>query len=292
MSPDAPDARLSNYRLDRLLGSGGMGEVYLARDLTLNRDVAIKFISPDKAGDDVARRRLIQEARAAAALDHPNICAVYEVIDSPDGRACIVMQYLEGETVADILKRGPMDVRLALSIAADVADALATAHKAGVIHRDLKPQNIIVTPARRAKLLDFGIARMPWDVASTGAEETRTALTGAFAGTPNCMSPEQAQRKPLDGRSDLFSLGTVLYECLTGRRAFDGRTLAEVCGQVLHVHPPAASSLRPELTDRHDELCRRLLAKHPDDRFQSAEELVGALRVLLPDTAHESPRCG
>jgi tetratricopeptide (TPR) repeat protein len=287
MDSVSPDARLSNYQLDRLLGAGGMGSVYLARDLALDRVVAIKFISPDKASDPAARRRLIREARAAAALDHPNICTIYEVIDDPAGQACIVMQYVEGETLAETLQRGHLDVRFALSLAADLAAALAAAHRRGIIHRDLKPQNVIVTPERRAKLLDFGIARHS-DLSTISADAptgTQLTATGALPGTPAYMSPEQVHGRPLDGRSDLFALGTVLFECLTGQRPFKGHNSLELAAEIVTHDPPPVSSLRPELTDQHDELCRRLLAKSPEDRFNSAEELLGALRVLLPDTS-------
>jgi serine/threonine-protein kinase len=286
------DARLSNYRLERLLGAGGMGSVYLAHDLVLDRAVAIKFIASERAADDAARRRLIHEARAAAALEHPNICSVHDVIVDADGRACIVMQYVEGETLAQVLRRGPLDVRLALALTTDLASALAAAHARGIIHRDLKPQNIMVTPERRAKLLDFGIARQV-ELAGTGDEATATSLTGpgAIVGTPAYMSPEQAQQLPLDGRTDLFTLGAVLFECLTGRRAFEGDTPLRVASQVLEHDPPPVSSLRQELSAQHDELCRRLLAKHPDDRFKSAEELLGALRVLTPETGRH-PHAG
>ena len=224
MSSGAPDARLSNYRLERLLGSGGMGTVYLAHDVALDRPVAIKFIAADKAGDVSARKRLLREARAAAALDHPNICSVFEVIDEPD-RACIIMQYVEGETLTDLIRRGPLDVRLALSIAFELASALATAHKHGIVHRDVKPHNVIVTPDRRAKLLDFGLARYH-DVAAASDGVTTTDSIGLelLAGTPAYMSPEQAKQSPLDGRSDLFSLGVLLFECLTVQRPFKGPT--------------------------------------------------------------------
>src|SRR5688572_4393749 len=290
MWPPAPGAKVSKYRLERLIGAGGMGSVYLARDLDLDREVAIKFISAERAGDAVAQRRLIHEARAAAALDHPNICAVHDIIIESDGHACIVMQFVEGETLSLRLRRGPLEPRQALLMAADVASALAAAHKRGIIHRDIKPQNIMITPSGKAKLLDFGIARLE-EASQAGARETTaTNLTGPgrLAGTPTYMSPEQVQQLPLDGRSDLFALGAVLYECLTGRRPFDAPTDTEVYVQILHDHPPAVSTLRQQLTDREDELCRRLLAKHPDDRFTSAEELLGALRVLAPDTAHAS----
>ena len=293
MDPAPPDARLANYRLERLLGVGGMGSVYLAHDLVLDRPVAIKFISGDRAADASARRRLIREARAAAALDHPNICGVHDVIVEPDGRACIVMQYVEGETLTEVLRRGPLDVRLALSLAADLASGLAAAHARGIIHRDIKPQNIIVTPARQAKLLDFGIARQR-DLAEGSEEVTSTNLTipGVMIGTPAYMSPEQAQQLPLDGRTDLFSLGAVLFECLTGHRPFEGDTPLQLAAQVLEHEPPPVSALRPGLTEQHDELCRRLLAKHPDDRFRSAEELLGALRVMQSDTGRMTSRAG
>ena len=280
MDPASPDARLSNYRLERLLGQGGMGAVYLARDLALDRPVAIKFISPDRAADPIARQRLLREARAAASLDHPNICVIHEVIDEPGGRAGSVMQYVEGETLASKLRNGPLDVRLALSIAAEMASALAVAHKRGIIHRDIKPQNIVLTADGHAKLLDFGLALQNLPV--TGEDDTTAAaLTtpGALAGTPAYMSPEQAQGLPLDGRSDLFSLGCVLYECLTGRRPFQGSTPYETAHHVLSADPPAPSSVRSELSAHHDELCLRLLAKHRDDRFQSADELLGAVRL-------------
>lgn len=262
-----------------------MGSVYLAHDLALDRQVAIKFISTDKAADPSARRRLIREARAAAALDHPNICSVFEVIDTPD-HACIVMQYVQGESLAEMLRRGPLDVRFAMRVATDLAAALAAAHRGNVIHRDVKPQNVAITPDRHAKLLDFGIARQ---VGPTKEAPDATTITvtvaGQVVGTPAYMSPEQIQGGELDGRSDLFALGAVLFECLTGQRAFKGSTAIELANQVLSYHPPPVSSLRPELTDRHDELIRRLLAKDAHDRFSSADEVLGALRLLSSNTS-------
>jgi tetratricopeptide (TPR) repeat protein len=296
MDPASPAARLSNYRLDRLLGAGGMGSVYLARDLALDRLVAIKFIAADRATDDASRKRRIREARAAAALDHPNICGVHEVIVEPDGRACIVMQYVEGQTLADKLTGGPLDVRMALSIATDVAAALAAAHGQGIIHRDVKPQNIMLTTAHGAKLLDFGLAVHSHVGGAAVTDTTATSLTspGVLVRTLPYMSPEQVAQRPLDARSDLFSLGAVLFECLTGPRPFTGPSSVEVATLILHEDPPPVSALRPELTEQHDELCRRLLAKHPDDRFHSAEELLGALRVCTPDPhrSHSGSRSG
>ena len=160
MASTEPGAELGHYRIVRLLGSGGMGDVYLARDLTLERDVAIKLLPADRGDHDDTRRRLLHEAQAAAALDHPNICAVHEVGQTADGRAFIVMQYVEGETLSAVLRRGPLPVRDALVLCAQIAEALAVAHRRGIVHRDLKPQNVMVTPSGRPKLLDFGLAKL------------------------------------------------------------------------------------------------------------------------------------
>ncbi len=290
MNGQTPDPRLAKYRLGRLLGSGGMGEVRLAHDVALNRDVAIKFIAADHVSDTDSRRRLVREAQAAAALDHPAICAVYEVNADSDQPPFIVMQYVEGETLASRLRRGPLEPREALMLAADIADALGTAHRRGIVHRDLKPENIMLTPSGRPKLLDFGIARMN---ALAGSEllETQTSLTGrgSIVGTPSYMSPEQIEQRAIDGRSDLFSLGCVLSECLTGRPAFSAATAIEIYAAVLHVHPAPPSAANPDLTTKYDELCRRLLAKSPADRFQSADEVLGAIRMILTDTAAPLP---
>jgi tetratricopeptide (TPR) repeat protein/predicted Ser/Thr protein kinase len=291
MSAAAGALDSSRYRIVRLLGRGGLGEVYLARDLTLGRDVAIKFVAPDKVADTDARRRLLREARAAAALDHPGICTVYEAGENADGRGFIVMQYVEGQTLAAVLSRGAMPIRDALTLCVQIAEALAAAHRRGVVHRDLKPGNVMVTPSGHAKLVDFGIAKILQSQTLRDDDPTATVTTTATghsligSGTPAYMSPEQIQQRPVDGRSDLFCLGLVLFECLTGRRAFGGRTSIETMANILHVESSVPSGLRPELTEGHDELCRRLLAKDPADRFQSAEEVVGAIRLLLPDTS-------
>ena len=290
MDVQAGDVDLGRYRLGRLIGSGGMGDVYLARDVTLRRDVAIKFVTAAGVGD-THTRRLMQEARAVAALDHPGICPVYDVGVDSTGRSFMVMQYVEGETLAARLARGALPVRDALVTCLHIAEALAAAHRRGIIHRDLKPQNVMLTPAG-PKLLDFGIAKVLPGLEGLSADDTTTSLTRphALLGTPAYMSPEQIRELPLDGRSDLFALGCILFECLTGRRAFEGTHTFELLDQIAHAHPPAPSSIRRELDERHDELCRRLLAKEPADRFQSAEELVGALRVLLPDTSRDADR--
>src|SRR4051812_29317029 len=244
--PAAPGAFDSTrYRIGRLLGRGGLGEVYLAHDLTLDRDVAIKFLTPGKLPDAEARRALLREARAAAALDHPFICTVYEAVETADSRAFIVMQYVEGEALSEVLRGGPLPIRDALTLCADIADALGAAHVRGVVHRDLKPGNIIVTPSGRPKIVDFGIAQGTQSAAyaADAATQLASGTHGPLAGTPAYVSPEQLQGRAVDGRSDLFALGLVLFECLTGRRAFQGSTAVETAGEILHVHPPAPSSL-------------------------------------------------
>jgi tetratricopeptide (TPR) repeat protein len=288
MAAEASASDLGRYRLGRLLGRGGMGEVYLAHDQTLDRDVAIKFVSTDKVGDEAAGRRLLHEALSAASLDHPCICTVYETGRTPEGQAFIVMQYVEGQPLSAMLQAGPLPVRDVLSIAVNIAEALGAAHRRGIIHRDLKPSNVMVTPSGRPKLLDFGIARqvvLPASAVNAPTWSGDSTTAGTIIGTPAYMSPEQIQQRPLDGRSDLFSLGVLLFESLTGRSPFEGPSTLESIANVLHLHPPAASSLRRELTDRHDELCRRLMAKEASDRFQSAEEVVGAIKLLIPDTS-------
>jgi serine/threonine protein kinase/Flp pilus assembly protein TadD len=286
--PPTVGSVVSHYRLDRRLGSGGMGEVFLARDLQLDRNVAIKFLT--KTDDAHAHRRLLREARSVAALDHPSICAIHEVVSDPTGGDFIVMQYVEGETLAARLHRAPTSPAEAVGLAAEMARALVAAHRGGVIHRDLKPQNIVIDVGGRPKLLDFGIAKRTRSEADSGNAVTESSLTQAEpgVGTPSYMAPEQIDGGIGDARSDLFALGCVLYECLTRKRAFDGPTKASVFGKVLHVEPAAPSSVVRELTPAHDALCARLLAKAPADRFQSAEEALAALLALAPDARDPS----
>jgi tetratricopeptide (TPR) repeat protein len=276
----SPGTVVSHYRLVRRLGAGGMGEVYLAQDTSLDRPVAIKFlIAPD---DEHGRQRLLREARAVAALDHPHICGVYEVGTDPVGGDFVVMQYIEGESLAARLKRGRLLPEEAVSIAGHIAEALQAAHRRGIIHRDLKPQNIIIMPSGSAKLLDFGLARQ-LETSDVAAEaQTVSPLTQAHAviGTAGYMAPEQLRGRRADVRTDVFALGCVLYECLTGRRAFTGSTAADINGQALHVDAPLVSSIVPELGPAYDALCARLMQKSAADRLQSAEEVLGAIKGL------------
>jgi tetratricopeptide (TPR) repeat protein/predicted Ser/Thr protein kinase len=271
-----------HYRIERRLGAGGMGEVYLAHDTKLHRQVAIKFLSaPD---DEHARRRLIREARAAAGLDHPGVCAVYEVGTDPARGDFVVMQYVEGEPLSDRLRRGRLEPTEALQVAERIAEALMAAHARGVVHRDLKPQNIIITPSGRPKLLDFGLAKRALTAAAAAEAPTTAAITRPYAmlGTPGYMAPEQIRNGPVDRRADVFALGCVLYECLTGQRAFPGPTPPDMLAQVLNTDPPPVSSVVPGVGEGVDALCSRLLRKDVKERCQSAEEALGAIRALLP----------
>lgn len=270
---------VSHYRIRRRLGAGGMGEVYLADDLTLKRQVAIKLLTSKDLTDEQVRKNLLREAQAAASLDHPNICSVYEVGTDGD-LSFIVMQYVEGETLAARLKRGRLSPDEAIDVVAQVADALAAAHRQRVVHRDIKPQNIVLTPRGGLKVLDFGLARRA-PSGPPSEEMTRSTLgqSGAVVGTAPYMSPEQVKQESVDGRSDLFALGATYYECLTGRRAFSGKNSLEICGQVLHIDPPPPSSINDQLGPAHDELCRQLLAKRPDDRVQTGEEVLRLLEL-------------
>jgi serine/threonine-protein kinase len=276
---------VSHYRVLGRLGAGGMGEVYLAEDLTLGRKVALKFLPPKSKADELAQQRLLAEAQAAAALDHPNICAIYEVGRHAE-RAFIVMQYVEGEPLSLRIARG-LELVVALSIAVQMADALAEAHARGIVHRDLKPQNIMISARGHAKLLDFGLATPPPRVPSAELSEAETQEVptrhGRVVGTPAYMSPEQARGRAQDPRSDLFSLGVVLYEMVTGARPFSGSTSTETMEAIL-THAPAPLS-RPGLTVPYElqRIVSKALAKDPDDRYQTARDLLIDLRGLRQD---------
>src|SRR6185369_14356437 len=271
------------YRIERLLGAGGMGEVYLAEDTKLDRKVAIKFLPPYLEADELAKRRLIREAKAAARLDHPNICATYEVAEEA-GRSFIVMQHVEGETLAARIHRKPLALPKSLDVAIQVADALAEAHSHGIIHRDIKPQNIVITRRGQVKVLDFGLAKV---IRATGLHEQNEgpmqsvlSTPGLILGTAPYMSPEQAKGSSVDERSDLFSIGVVLYECIAGRLPFSGGTAMEICSQVIHVNPPPPSQLNPHVPPELDALIAKALAKEPNARYQSASEFLDNLRAV------------
>jgi len=275
----APGTLIQHYEILSALGAGGMGEVYLAEDKRLGRKVAIKFLLAEVGNDERAKQRLLREARTAATLDHPNICSIYEVAEAG---GYIVLQYIEGETLAASLKRGVPDVREALAIAAQVADALAEAHARGIIHRDIKPENIMLTTRRQVKVLDFGLAKVlrdPTVPAGEGATGSMLSMPGTVMGTVPYMSPEQVRGEELDGRSDIFSFGTVLYELLSGRRPFEARSSAEVISAILTREPAAISILGH--TDRGEEgLLRRCLQKDAALRYQTMGDLIVDLQEI------------
>ncbi len=273
--------RLGPYEVLGALGAGGMGEVYRARDTRLGRDVALKILPADVASDPDRRRRFEREARAVAALDHPGVLGLHDVGEA-DGVAFMVTELLEGETLRERLRRGPVPCERAAEWAASAAEALAAAHGRGIVHRDLKPENLFLTRDGRVKILDFGLAKER-PVAAWGPEEpTLTAPTGfgLVLGTLGYLSPEQARGEPVDGRSDLFSLGCVLYETLTGRRAFGGKTAQDCIAAVLKDDPPDAASLRADVPVGLVRVVQRCLAKEREARFQSASDLAFVLRSV------------
>jgi len=269
-----PFPTLSHYRLLEPLGSGAMGEVWLAEDLELPRKVAIKLLARHLAEDRDAIERLLREARAAASIDHPNVVTVFEA-GSAAGQPYLVMQRVEGETLERRLARGAMPVAEAIAMARGIADALAEVHALGIVHRDLKPSNIMLT-ARGPKVLDFGIA------AARGAAQL--TQVGLVVGTPLFMSPEQVQGLPPDNRSDLWSLGVVLYQALTGAAPFSGTHLAAIGQSILHERPAKPSERNGSVPPGVDALVMKLLRKEPDHRYSRAEDLIADLATCLQST--------
>ena len=284
MSSLTPDQPLLHYRILGKIGEGGMGEVYKAEDSRLGRYVAIKRLPPETAQDEKARQRLLREARSASALNHPNIVVIH-AIEAAEGSDFIVMEYVEGQTLKAMIGRGPLELPRLLDVGAQVAEALAAAHALGLIHRDLKPANIVITPQGRAKVLDFGLAKMhrpqvgtcDFDGVTVTADLTDS---GAIIGTVAYMSPEQTRGEPLDLRTDLFSLGSVLYEAATGQAPFRGPSLLAIMHDIATLDPPPPGALRPDLPREFDVLLEKLLAKDRDRRDCSAAELAVALRGL------------
>jgi serine/threonine protein kinase len=268
------------------IGAGGMGQVYRARDTRLNRTVAIKVLTPEFAARPDWKQRFEREARTIASLNHPHICTLHDV-GLQDGIDFLVMEYLEGQTLAQRLERGALPLAEALKVAIEIADALDKAHVQGIVHRDLKPANVMLTKSG-VKLLDFGLAK-PKRTSSEEVHNSNLPTAGALSdvtaegtilGTLKYMSPEQLENMDADSRSDIFAFGAVLYEMITGRKAFDGRSQSSVIGSILHVNPPAISSLRsmtPRVLDRVVQTC---LAKDPQQRWQSAHDLALQLQWI------------
>ena len=269
--------RLGVFDVESFVGAGGMGEVYKARDTRLDRHVAIKVLSPDAATDPRGRARFAYEARAIARLSHPRICSVHEM-GHHDGVDFLVMEYLEGETLAARLRRGPMPLAQALRTAVEIAEAVAAAHAQGVVHRDLKPGNVMLTSGG-AKLLDFGLARLRPPAASglSNSEPCipqRETVPGLIAGTLPYMAPEQLEGNEVDARADIFAFGAVLYEMITGRKAFEGTSQASVMSAILSSDPPAVAALQPLTPPALDQVIRNCLAKDRNDRWASAHDVL------------------
>ena len=285
--------RLGDYEIQSLLGAGGMGEVYRARDSRLRRDVAIKVLPAFVASDPERLRRFEQEATAAAALNHPNILAVYQM-GIYDGTPYLVSELLEGETLREQMKRGPMAVHRVMDYSIQIARGLAVAHEKGIVHRDLKPENLVVTRDGRVKILDFGLAKLMHPQpgsehsASTFGGETEP---GVVMGTVGYMAPEQVRGQPADHRADIFALGAILYEMLAGKRAFQKPTSPETMTAILNEDPPEISQVASNLPPALQRVVHRCLEKNPEQRFQSASDLAFGLETLSDPrgSAHLAP---
>ena len=287
---------ISHYEILEPLGEGGMGVVYRARDTRLERTVALKLVRPEAAASRERRERFVREARAASALNHPHIITIHDI----DRAACdgterdfIVMEHLDGQSLDRRLGTTPLPVTQALAYATQIASALAAAHAAGIVHRDVKPENIMVTGKGDVKLLDFGLAKLAEAPSSDESEPTATqglrTEAGAVLGTPSYMSPEQAEGRPVDCRTDVFSFGSVLYEMLTGHRPFHGDSHVATRKAVLTSTPPPPRAERPELPRELERIVLRCLEKDKDARYPSGSELLHDLEHAR-ETLAVSPR--
>ncbi len=280
-----PGTTLGLYRIEALIGAGGMGEVYRARDTRLGRDVAVKVLPPE-AADAERQQRFAREAQIIASLNHPNIVTLHSVEQSGDHHF-LTMELVEGKTLRDVIPSGGLPVDRLLDIAIPLADAVGAAHARGVVHRDLKPGNVMVTPDGRVKVLDFGLAKLkPAEaISGNGTMVAAQEITDdkRVLGTAAYMSPEQAQGHEVDHRSDIFSLGVLLYELAVGQRPFAGGSTALLLSSLLRDTPPAVTELRPELPHELGRLIRRCLAKDPNRRYQSAHDLRNELEEIRKD---------
>jgi two-component system, LytTR family, response regulator len=287
--PLAPGSNIAHYRVVSRLGEGGMGTVYLADDTRLGRHIALKVLPANLAADPERMHRFVQEARLASALTHPHVAYIYEIGDE-QGLRFIAMEYVEGEPLSVRLSRGALALSELLSIGAQVADTLDDAHSKGIVHRDIKPSNLMLTPRGYVKVLDFGLAKLE---TQKGADETQL-MTGAgvVLGTVAYMSPEQALGRDLDHRTDLFSLGVVLYEMAAARLPFSGATVSETMARILHSQPEALARFNYELPEGFERVVRKCLEKDPERRYQTARELLVDLRNLERDSGGAAPLAG
>src|SRR5438309_10722936 len=275
--------RLGPYEILCAIGAGGMGEVYRARDTRLDRIVAVKVLSDHLAGRAELRERFDREARTVASLNHPHICTLHD-IGHQDGADYLVMEYLEGETLAERLKKGPPPLAQVLQYAIEISDALDKAHRKGITHRDLKPGNIMLTKSG-TKLLDFGLAKLKASPTASPLSQLPTAndtitAQGTILGTLQYMAPEQIEGGEINARTDIFAFGVVVYEMATGRKAFEGKTSASVMAKILEVDPPPMSSLQPLTPPALDRVVKKCLAKEPERRWQTARDLEMELKWI------------
>src|SRR5712691_5157199 len=279
----ASGSRLGPYEVIAPLGAGGMGEVYRARDSRLGREVAIKVLPASFSNDPDRLRRFEQEARAAGLLNHPNITAVYD-IGQHEGAPYVVQELLEGETLRAVLAGGRLSPRKAIECSLQIVHGLAAAHEKGIVHRDLKPENVFVTKDGRVKILDFGLAKLTHIEAGSQATNLPTATAGTepgvVLGTLGYMSPEQVRGKSADARSDIFSFGAILYEMLSGARAFHGDSAADTMSAILKEDPPDLSATNRQIPPGLERIVRHCLEKNPEERFHSAHDLAFDLEAL------------
>jgi eukaryotic-like serine/threonine-protein kinase len=279
----AAGSLLGHYEIRSKLGAGGMGEVYLAHDTKLGRSVALKLLPEELSHDHYRMQRFVQEAQAASAINHPNVCIIHEVGESEDGRSFIAMEYIEGETLSTKIGGQPLPPKEVVNIGIQVADALSEAHSKGIIHRDIKPSNIAITPRGQAKVLDFGLARvvpLGKPIATENLSTEARTSSRLLLGTVDYMSPEQALGREVDARSDIFSLGVVLFEMATGRRPFSTGNPLETIDRIAHAEPEPISRLNPKISSELQSIIFKCLKKDPERRYQSAQELMRDLVAL------------
>ncbi len=265
MGPDLVGRTLSHYKILEKLGEGGMGVVYLAEDAKLGRRIALKLLPAEWTRDSRARARFLHEAQTAAALNHPNICTIHEV-DEADDLVFLAMEHIEGESLRDRIERGPMKITDVIATGLDVGQGLAAAHAQGIVHRDIKPGNVMLTSDRRAKVLDFGLALAP--------ERTRLTMEGKTTGTVSYMSPEQSRGDAVDHRTDIWSLGVMLYEMLTGRRPFAGEHEQAVLHSIMNDEPESPTGLRTGVPLALERVVTKAMAKSPEERYQHIDDLL------------------
>jgi serine/threonine protein kinase len=273
---------VGHYRITAKLGAGGMGEVFLAEDTRLGRKAAIKFLPAEMVADPVRRQRFLNEARAASALNHPHVCVVYDVGETEGGLPFLAMEFVEGQSLDVLVKQGPLEISRIVDIAVQVADALDAAHNRRIVHRDIKPANISLNERGQVKVLDFGLAkRLRADADGLAVtQDIQQTQEGQVLGSPSYMSPEQALGQDLDQRTDIFSLGVVLYELATGQRPFTGSHFAEIVTKIVHAQPPAIARLNYDVPPELERITLKCLQKQPDRRYQSARDLMVDLRNL------------